>query len=249
MADTQNIAVELSFPSLPEGWRGTPQQFLQWISENAIFSASGSFLTGQIGGARPTTNVGIYVNGQTIELWQGGSTGKYVPLLALPIGVVLDWPCASLTPPDNYLFCDGRLLTITEYPELYAALGGINNPWKLNSDDATKFRLPDYRGRVGVGADESAGDYYKPDGANRYLISGKLSLRTVGSYFGNEWPTYNAVNAWGASSANMATPRYSVTLQVFKSTAKAPDKYYWNKGDFNGVQPPSLGVRKIIKYK
>lgn len=234
MADSSTIAVELAFATLPEGWKGTPQQFLNWIAENAIFSATGAFLTGQIGGARPVSNVGIWVNGRSIELWDS-ATSKYVPQLTVPIGVVLDWPAPNQAPPENYLFAEGQLLLQADYPDLYPIL---LKTYSRPGDATNTFRLPDYRGRVGVGASNEPGNF------NPLADTGEgvMTLRALGSYFGAEWPSYALQHP-----LNAHTPRYSAALQGRARPVSAP--YQWNKSPFNGIQPPSIGVRKIIRYK
>jgi microcystin-dependent protein len=48
--------------------------------------------------------------------------------------------------PDNYFFCDGRLLTTTQYPALFSILGTT-----YGGNGTTTFALPDLRSRVAVG--------------------------------------------------------------------------------------------------
>lgn len=247
MSEPTAIAVELTFPELPEGWKGTPSAFLQWISDNAIFTAGGDFLTGHIGGARPISNVGIFVNGLEVELWQGGTTGSYVPQRTMPVGTVLEWPAPALTPPDNFLFCEGQLLLIDgadsrggTYEQLANVLG---RTYCHPEDDLTHFRVPDYRGRVGVGAASTPGQINPLDPTG---TPGNLTLRPAGTYFGAEWPIYNV-----PTPSNPPATRYSAALQGV-ATFKAPATTYpwqWTKGTFNGIQPPSIGVRKIIRYR
>lgn len=235
MSDSSTISIITSHPPLPEGWKGTPQQLIEWMDEHAIYEASGEFLTGQIGGSVPSTNVGIFVNGQEIMVWDPAQA-KYVPLLTMAIGTIADWPSMSQAAPANYVFCEGQELLITDYNALFNAIG---RAYAQASDDpeSLSFRLPDFRGRVAVGAGDAPGDYDPRNPTN-----GKLVQREVGAYFGNDWPTYQVI-----TPVNAPVPRYSVTLQG-ASTSK-PNAFQWNKSTFNGIQPPSLGVRKIIRYQ
>lgn len=237
-------AITLVFPPLPEGWVGTPQEFLSWMSENAIIKqASGELLTGEIGSSTPTSDAGLFVNNSTrqISIWNN-EREKYLPQLTVPIGAILDWPSQLLTPPENYLFCDGQLLVTEDYPDLYAIIGTVYN--RLGSGDTDEefpdpegqFRLPDLRGRVAVGASLEQG-YMDP----RHDHSGRVTLRSVGQYFGAEWPSYKTV-----TPLNAPTPRYSAALQGAATPAPA---FAWNKSTFNGIQPLSLGVRKIIRFQ
>lgn len=64
------------------------------------------------------------------------------------IGEVKEIAC--ITVPDGWLPCDGSEYLKSDYPELYTAIGdlwGVNNP----PSDVFHFRVPDRRGKVGVG--------------------------------------------------------------------------------------------------
>lgn len=69
----------------------------------------------------------------------------------LPAGVVM--PFAGETAPEGWGFCDGSLISRTDYPELFVALGTSHG----EGDGSTTFHLPDYRGRFLRGTDSSAG--------------------------------------------------------------------------------------------
>lgn len=236
-SDTANIDINQSFPILPEGWQGSPQDLLTWISENAIFKATGASLVGQFSdSAIPTSNVGLLIVGNTIFTWSAGK-GKYVPLLTVPIGSVYDWPSQLQNPPDNHLFCEGQLLTITDYPDLYAVLGTTYN---RAADATTSFRMPNYLGRVGVGAGDNPGDY-NPRQATT-IPGGPMALRAVGDYFGYEWPSYNVL-----IQANAPTPRYTAVLTGSRRTKPTP--FSWTGNQYNTVVPPAIGVRKIMRAK
>lgn len=79
-----------------------------------------------------------------------------------PLGIVQMWAGASV--PEGYVLCDGQALRVTEYPELYKALGATFNT--AVSASGTKyttqsgyFRVPDLRGRFVVGLHDSDNDY------------------------------------------------------------------------------------------
>jgi microcystin-dependent protein len=69
-------------------------------------------------------------------------------------------PHAGGTAPDGFLVCDGSIVTIADYPKLYAAIG---TSWGYGNNDGLTFHLPDLRGRTlrgrdgGVGRDPDAG--------------------------------------------------------------------------------------------
>lgn len=50
--------------------------------------------------------------------------------------------------PRGWAMCDGRLLSVEEYPVLFALIGAT-----YGGDGVTTFGLPDLRGRLPVGAD------------------------------------------------------------------------------------------------
>lgn len=63
---------------------------------------------------------------------------------AVPTGTVFAF--AGSTEPDGYLLCDGRLLLISEYQDLYDTIGTAYN----GEEPPTSFRLPNLSGRVPV---------------------------------------------------------------------------------------------------
>lgn len=66
----------------------------------------------------------------------------------IPIGTPMFWVTASA--PQYWVFYDGRVLSTTTYAELYAVLGTLYN---VGGEAAGTFRVPDFRGRTGVGLD------------------------------------------------------------------------------------------------
>ncbi len=79
-----------------------------------------------------------------------------------PLGIVQMW--AGVNVPDGYLLCNGAMLHVPDYPELYAAIGTAfnNTPDYQGRGQVTppgNFRLPDLRGRFVVGANDLDVDY------------------------------------------------------------------------------------------
>ena len=68
----------------------------------------------------------------------------------LPSGVIIPYPNA--TPPTGWLACDGSIVNIAAYPDLYAILGIT-----YGGDGATTFGLPDLIGRFPVGENPISG--------------------------------------------------------------------------------------------
>jgi microcystin-dependent protein len=64
----------------------------------------------------------------------------------LPPGTIMDY--AGATAPSGYLLCDGAAVSRTTYAALFAAIG---TAWGAG-DGSTTFNVPDFKGRVAVGA-------------------------------------------------------------------------------------------------
>ena len=81
-----------------------------------------------------------------------GTTGKIDAQMkknevaGVPIGAITMW--GGVTPPGNWLTCDGSLLSQTTYPDLFAVLGTRFNP----SAPAGQFQLPSFRDLFPIGA-------------------------------------------------------------------------------------------------
>lgn len=70
-----------------------------------------------------------------------------------PAGIIKEWAGMIGKIPKDYMLCDGRDLSISEYPELYEAIGVT-----FGGDGLTTFKLPDARGRFSVSYSGN-GDY------------------------------------------------------------------------------------------
>jgi len=87
------------------------------------------------------------------SLLSPGSGGSVGIMSVLPAGLV--FPFAGPTPPTGTLFCDGRLLSISNYQRLYKAVGT-----RYGGDGTTTFGIPDCQGRtlIGYGSGQLLGD-------------------------------------------------------------------------------------------
>lgn len=76
-------------------------------------------------------------------------------------------PYAGVTVPDGWLECDGSEVLITDYPLLYAAIGGT---WGAASDN-DHFVLPNLKGKVLVGQDtgDTSFDVVGETGGSKYI--------------------------------------------------------------------------------
>jgi microcystin-dependent protein len=93
----------------------------------------------------------------------------------VPTGVILDY--GGLTAPAGYLLCDGSTVSQTTYAALYVA---IATNYNTGGEPGGTFRLPDFRGRAAVGADNLGG-----------TAAGRLTGYTVGFAGGSETHVLN----------------------------------------------------------
>jgi len=80
------------------------------------------------------------------------------------IGLV--WQFAGNFDPGGTLECDGRLLLISEFSDLFTKIGTM-----YGGDGVTTFALPDLRGRSIVGADSSGTDIGAMSGSESIILS------------------------------------------------------------------------------
>lgn len=112
-----------------------------------------------------------------LEAGVAALTETLAKLAPPPLGIVEMWAGAKV--PDGYALCEGQQLKITDYPELYAALGTAFNKapnyagTPPQSTTSGYFRLPDLRGRFIVGSstvDADYGAYGKAGGEKRHTL-------------------------------------------------------------------------------
>lgn len=136
---------------------------------------------GYPGGAAPgaTIPIGNTVSGTGPQGPKGdpGAAGPPGPqglTGVAPTGALFMWPVA--TAPSGYLLCDGTSYNITTYQNLYNVLGTSYN---IAGDAAGTFRVPDMRGKFGLGASStyalSPAASAKGGEVNHTLLLGELA--------------------------------------------------------------------------
>lgn len=89
--------------------------------------------------------------------------------LGVPIGAIL--PYAGANAPYGYLLCDGSEIERTKYAALYDVIGTTyNGTTALNG--VNTFRLPDLRGRFGLGKDNMDNGGTVPNSTGGYVDAG-----------------------------------------------------------------------------
>ncbi len=231
--------IQLSFPSLPEGFIGTPDDFLAWISANAQFTIGGTSLVGQVGTppANAATDTGLYVDvSNTREIACFNPTAGAYTYLGPPVGGMMFYPVANISAPpnSNWLFCEGQSVSQTTYAALFALMGTA-----YGSAKSGYFNLPDMRGRVPIGADSVSPDATgntsgnagaSPlSGPNVTVASGVLPSYSAGTYAGSITPQ-NVAIAPGAPNG-------------FRLAAGS----LVGSGNVTYIQPPSIVGRWLIR--
>lgn len=95
----------------------------------------------------------------------------------LPVGTIIAWGGTAKSVPAGWMLCNGKALSKSGYPELFAAIG---TTWGGLGD---KFNLPDLRGRFLRG--EDAGTRRDPDATKRTPANPGGSSTGAGSIQGD----------------------------------------------------------------
>ncbi len=96
--------------------------------------------------------------------------------------------------PENWAFCDGRLLSIAEYQMLYSLIGTT-----YGGDGVSNFALPDLRGRVPV----SQGNLTTPSGTVAFHI-GQMGGKESVTLTANTIPAHTHMAAVQSGSGDQS---------------------------------------------
>ncbi|MAT55996.1 MAG: hypothetical protein CMN32_16095 [Saprospirales bacterium] len=127
-----------------------------------------------------------------------------------PSGGMIPFAGPAYNVPDGWLVCDGRALSSSQYPTLYAAIG---TAWGDGSTGAgatgsTDFNLPDMRGMFLRGWNDGSSN--DPDAASRTAsASGGNTGDMVGSFQGDQNKSHNhTMNSAGSHSHSYTDSRF-----------------------------------------
>jgi microcystin-dependent protein len=167
-------------------------------------------------------------------------------LLATPVGVIQQWAgtVSDDAIPENYVLCDGRQLSTSQYPELYAVLGtrfGYSSGF---------FRVPDLRGRFVVGYSDTDSDYTtmgSTGGEKKHTLSvAEMPEHRHRIGLGQAW--------WGGASDRRNYLQYGGGdgIDEYNNTEEWRGKNYTDEmgaGESHENRPPYMVLAYIIKAR
>jgi microcystin-dependent protein len=115
--------------------------------------------------------------------------------------------------PPNWVFADGRALSRTAYPELFAMIGTSFGA----GDGTTTFNVPDYRGRTIIGAGAGPGLTNRPLGTSGGAETHALTEAELAPHVHTQTANISGLLAAGSNGAGMSfggSPNNQPTQQV-----------------------------------
>jgi len=188
---------------------------------------------------QPVT-AGDIVSGSVYSIIYDFTTSSFrllAPVLSqtVPVGAMFDWGGASV--PGGYLACDGSAVSRSTYAALFSVCGVT---WGTG-DGSTTFNIPDFKGRVAVGAGTGSGLTTRVVGAKSGEENHILSLTETPAHTHNT--SVNMYNELGGTDNHMASG--GDTAEAYTWSANTDSK--GGDGGHNNMQP-FLVATKIIKY-
>ena len=151
--------------------------------------------------------------------------------------------------PVGWKFCNGQLLSITEYEALFSILGTV-----YGGDGRTTFGLPDLRGRVPLHVGGSKGE---GEGLSEYTLGEKLGAETV-AIIADTMPAHTHVLKAMNSAADSEEPEGKVLAKpgasIFSTASNlvamntASITYNNAAGQAHFNMQPYLCINFIIAY-
>jgi microcystin-dependent protein len=229
------------------------QELATLIASLLSGSITASFLTGQVNGSAPASDIGPWANGDEWWFWDV-STNAYQPSQqGCPIGTVMMWGTRPITSvPPRWLLCKGQGLPIATYPRLYTAIGDI---WGTVAFDGVTFYLPPPAVLFlnGAGFTDTAND---PNYNDSNSTDGQTAIRG-----GSQTAKLVANQLPAAKISIPLVNTQQITGNTNQPNIQTPgsDQYLYPVTDENGnplgtgqqvipVMPPFVVVHYVIKY-
>jgi len=230
-----------------------------WIAEGTsykfVVKTSTNVLIGTFDNLFPIASlpVSIYNGGTGATTAAQARTNLGLSTLLIPSGTIAMWP--TVTPPTDWLLCDGTAVSRTTYSTLFVLFGttfGAGN-------GSTTFNLPNYKNRMPYGADTVA--IGATGGSANSVVVSHTHTATSTSTSTVTDPGHFHASGWssggGGSSAYLkaqnAAPEVTVintstqTTGVTVATATATTNTTEGVSGTGANLPPYLAINFIIK--
>jgi microcystin-dependent protein len=184
----------------------------------------------------PDGSVKILVNGEMIDL------ASFIN----PVGTIQAY--GGITDPTGWMICDGRALSSSEYPRLFAIIGtSFGNGTTGAGSETGDFNIPDLRGQFLRGTDNGAG--VDPDANSRTSSTGGNTGDNIGSAQAHAFQTHkhslsNGTNVLRSGSSygdSNGSPRYARTYTLSVGSPSTGNTS-------SETRPVNISVNFIIKY-
>ena len=154
----------------------------------------------------------------------------------VPVGTIMAWAGEKDSVPANWMICDGKVLKIKQYKDLYDAIG-----WSWGKPGTKKFNLPDLRGRFIRGVDDGSG--LDPDADDREQANKGGNSKGVGSVQDDAVQEHTHYQLAHSHQYRYVPTSLNVDLGSAGNMARYGDSSMW---ETETVQPTISGV---VKYK
>ncbi|MCP4134533.1 MAG: tail fiber protein [bacterium] len=158
--------------------------------------------------------------------------------LVTPVGMISPFAGPKEKVPGEWLFCNGRAVSRSEYSALFDVIG---TAWG-NGDGSTTFNLPDLRGMFLRGVSDESG--VDPDASERENQNGGNTGDAVGTYQGHAFESHNHDYTYaGSRQLGRAGGDSGFTAVNGYQTEATGDN-----GTSRETRPVNAAVSYIIKY-
>lgn len=130
--------------------------------------------------------------------------------------------------PEDWVLCDGSMLSVSTYQALFAVLGTT-----YGGDGVSTFGVPDLRGRIISGDGQLTGGQNYPLGSKGGVEEVALQVANMPAHSHtfnvNSAPgtLNNATNNYLAAAVDVANPSYTVNIYQAASSSNTPTPVQW----------------------
>lgn len=161
-----------------------------------------------------------------------------------PVGIVKEFAGFVNKIPKDYILCDGRDVSVAEYPELFETLGTM-----YGGDGVNFFKLPNAGGRVSVGY----------TGAGDYAMQGNTGGAESVALSVDQLANHKHIMPWGENPSTAWNPQWGYAPPPYNqemrgSNSNDGDNSWAYSSDVGEGKPhenrmPYIVFAKIIKVK